>query len=306
MRASRSPSLAAIYLCSCSDCPRRRAARDMTKPQPSATARHHLLQRRHLHGRGIQRTIKPADCAGHGHRRRQSAGRRQQRRRSRAWPDPKPACAISNTAETSIFIFPGFNDAHVHLGGAGQTKLNVDLTGVKSLAEMLAQGQSLRRRRSPPAIGSPAATGTTLSGPAKSLPTRQDLDKVTAGHPAFLSIASTATSPSPTPLRSRPPASPAKPRRRKAAPSTSTPTANPPAFCANPRRSWSTKSFRHPHRRAPPRRRARHRRRALPRRHQRAGLQRLAGLSRLRGDGKGRQAQSAHQRVASLQGFARP
>src|ERR1017187_5804713 len=44
-----------------------------------------------------------------------------------------------DTTSTSDFIFPGFNDAHTHLGGAGQTKINVDLTGVKSLAEMLAK-----------------------------------------------------------------------------------------------------------------------------------------------------------------------
>src|ERR1700722_12207495 len=37
------------------------------------------------------------------------------------------------------FVFPGFNDAHTHLGSAGETKLNVDLTGVDSLAAMLAR-----------------------------------------------------------------------------------------------------------------------------------------------------------------------
>src|ERR1700678_252929 len=40
-----------------------------------------------------------------------------------------------DTASTSTFVFPGFNDAHVHLASAGQTKLNVDLSGVKSLVE---------------------------------------------------------------------------------------------------------------------------------------------------------------------------
>jgi predicted amidohydrolase YtcJ len=34
-------------------------------------------------------------------------------------------------------VFPGFNDAHTHLGSAGQTKLNVNLTGVASLEAML-------------------------------------------------------------------------------------------------------------------------------------------------------------------------
>src|SRR5271165_824003 len=35
------------------------------------------------------------------------------------------------------FVMPGFNDAHVHLAHAGQTRLAVDLTGSTSLAEML-------------------------------------------------------------------------------------------------------------------------------------------------------------------------
>jgi predicted amidohydrolase YtcJ len=90
-----------------------------------------------------------------------------------------------NTARTGAFIFPGFNDAHTHLGGAGSTKLNVDLTGTASLAAMLASVQSY-------AANAPA--GHWLTGgnwdhtlwPRKVLPTRQDLDRVTAGHPAFL------------------------------------------------------------------------------------------------------------------------
>jgi predicted amidohydrolase YtcJ len=34
------------------------------------------------------------------------------------------------------FAMPGFNDAHLHLASGGFEKLNVDLVGVKSLAEM--------------------------------------------------------------------------------------------------------------------------------------------------------------------------
>ncbi|MGA3046650.1 MAG: amidohydrolase [Terracidiphilus sp.] len=90
-----------------------------------------------------------------------------------------------NTASTSTYIFPGINDAHVHLGSAGRTKLNVDLTGVKSLAEMLAKIQS---------FANAAPSGHWLTGgnwdhtlwEQKVLPTRQDLDRVTAGHPTFL------------------------------------------------------------------------------------------------------------------------
>jgi predicted amidohydrolase YtcJ len=83
------------------------------------------------------------------------------------------------------FIFPGFNDAHTHLGGAGRTKLNIDLRGTNSLDEMLSRIQSF-------AANAPAGHWLTGGGwdhtlwPNKALPTRQDLDKVTGDHPAFL------------------------------------------------------------------------------------------------------------------------
>jgi predicted amidohydrolase YtcJ len=90
-----------------------------------------------------------------------------------------------SAANIRTYIFPGFNDAHVHLGDAGHTKLNVDLTGVESLAAMQAKVQAFAK-------GTPA--GHWLTGgnwdhtlwADKALPTRQDLDKVTAGHPTFL------------------------------------------------------------------------------------------------------------------------
>ncbi len=103
-----------------------------------------------------------------------------------------------DSANTSTYVFPGFNDAHTHLGSAGQTKLNVDLTGVKSLAAMLVKVQT---------FANAAPAGHWLTGgnwdhtlwQQKVLPTRQDLDKVTGGHPTFLdridghiSIANTA------------------------------------------------------------------------------------------------------------------
>jgi predicted amidohydrolase YtcJ len=84
-----------------------------------------------------------------------------------------------------VFVMPGLNDAHTHLGGAGQTKLNVDLTGSQSLDEMLKRIQA-KAQSSP--------TGHWLTGGGwdhtlwanKTLPTRQDLDRVTAGHPTLL------------------------------------------------------------------------------------------------------------------------
>jgi hypothetical protein len=98
---------------------------------------------------------------------------------------PKTRLRDLNTDSTSTFVFPGFNDAHAHLGDAGHKKLNVDLTGVRSLAEMLAKIQ---------AFAKDAPAGKWLTGgnwdhtlwAAKTLPTRQDLDKVTGGHPTLL------------------------------------------------------------------------------------------------------------------------
>jgi predicted amidohydrolase YtcJ len=98
---------------------------------------------------------------------------------------PKTRLRDLDSANTSTFVFPGFNDAHTHLGSAGRTKLNVDLTGVKSLAAMLAKIESFAKE---------APAGHWLTGgnwdhtlwASKTLPTRQDIDKVSAGHPAFL------------------------------------------------------------------------------------------------------------------------
>jgi predicted amidohydrolase YtcJ len=83
------------------------------------------------------------------------------------------------------FMMPGFNDAHTHIAPAGQQKLSIDLDGTTSLAEMQ---QRIR------AFAAKASPGTWLQGggwdhtkwPGKTLPTRQDIDAVSAGHPATL------------------------------------------------------------------------------------------------------------------------
>jgi predicted amidohydrolase YtcJ len=98
---------------------------------------------------------------------------------------PKTILRNLHSANPSAFVFPGFNDAHTHLGSAGQTKLNIDLTGVDSLAKMLAMIKG---------FADAAPAGHWLTGgnwdhtlwANKILPTRQDLDKVTGDHPAFL------------------------------------------------------------------------------------------------------------------------
>ncbi len=83
------------------------------------------------------------------------------------------------------FVMPGFNDAHVHLAAAGETKLSVDLNGCTSLADML---------RRVGVAANQALPGQWLLGGGwdhtlwanQTLPTRQDLDRVTAGHPTLL------------------------------------------------------------------------------------------------------------------------
>ncbi len=82
------------------------------------------------------------------------------------------------------FVCPGFNDAHVHLGEGGREMLNVNLVGVQSLDEM---------KQKIAAWAKSAAPGEWIRGDgwdhtkwaSQKLPTRQDLDAVTAGHPAF-------------------------------------------------------------------------------------------------------------------------
>lgn len=90
-----------------------------------------------------------------------------------------------DSARNGTYVFPGFNDAHTHLGEGGQTALNLDLAGVKSLDDMLTRIA---------VFAQPLADGHWITGgrwdhtlwASKALPTRQDLDKVTDGHPAFL------------------------------------------------------------------------------------------------------------------------
>lgn len=98
---------------------------------------------------------------------------------------PKTELHDLNTSSTGDYIFPGFNDAHTHLGSAGENKVNLDLEGVTSLGAMMAAVQRY-------AAALPA--GHWIVGGRwdhtlwanKVLPTRQDLDKVTGDHPAFL------------------------------------------------------------------------------------------------------------------------
>lgn len=100
----------------------------------------------------------------------------------RRWASP----ATERIDLQGAFVVPGLNDAHVHLAAAGEEKLSVELVGSQSLEQMLQRIQSAANN---------AASGTWLQGAgwdhtlwkSGKLPTRNDLDRVTAGHPAIFS-----------------------------------------------------------------------------------------------------------------------
>ena len=83
------------------------------------------------------------------------------------------------------FVMPGFNDAHVHIGGAGEDWIAVRLNGVKSVAELqkrLAEGVAQHK------------DGEWIRGSGwdhtfwadKKFPNRQQLDEVTSKNPVIL------------------------------------------------------------------------------------------------------------------------
>lgn len=82
------------------------------------------------------------------------------------------------------FVLPGFNDAHLHLASGGFLKLNVDLSGTKSLAEMQ-QRIAERVKATEPGGWIRGRGWDHLSWASQKLPTREDLDAVTSGHPAI-------------------------------------------------------------------------------------------------------------------------
>ena len=82
------------------------------------------------------------------------------------------------------FTMPGLNDAHMHMAAAGREKMNVDLVGVKSLAEMKAQ-IAARAKTTPPGEWILGDGWDHTKWPGQKPPTRQDIDSVTAGHPAY-------------------------------------------------------------------------------------------------------------------------
>jgi predicted amidohydrolase YtcJ len=82
------------------------------------------------------------------------------------------------------FAMPGFNDAHTHIANAGRQKLAVNLVGVHSLAEMQQRIKTYAATAQPGSWLLGGGWDHTL-WPNNTLPSRADLDQVTAGHPAI-------------------------------------------------------------------------------------------------------------------------
>ena len=72
---------------------------------------------------------KPRDGGSHGHRRRQGAVPWAANEEMKRLAGPKTQLRDLNTARSGVFLFPGFNDAHVHLGEAGQDKAQCGSAG---------------------------------------------------------------------------------------------------------------------------------------------------------------------------------
>ena len=83
------------------------------------------------------------------------------------------------------FVMPGFNDAHIHLADAGFQKLSLNLVGVKSLEELRARALAKVQTAGPGEWITGGGWDETL-WPVVAVPSRWDLDEISAGHPVFL------------------------------------------------------------------------------------------------------------------------
>jgi len=84
-----------------------------------------------------------------------------------------------------MFVMPGFNDAHTHLGGAGRDKLNVELNGATSIAEIqkLIRTAADHHKAGEWILGS-GWDQTRWADPK--LPSRLDLDQAAPNNPVYL------------------------------------------------------------------------------------------------------------------------
>jgi hypothetical protein len=80
------------------------------------------------------------------------------------------------------FAMPGFNDAHTHIGSAGEAKLSIDLEGAKSLTEFQQRIRARLAELKPGEWVTGRGWDHTL-WPEKRFPSRGDLDAVSKDHP---------------------------------------------------------------------------------------------------------------------------
>ena len=80
------------------------------------------------------------------------------------------------------FAMPGFNDAHIHLASGGQAKLEVELEGTQTIAEMQERIRARLTEYKPGEWITGRGWDQTL-WPEKRFPTRADLDAVSKEHP---------------------------------------------------------------------------------------------------------------------------
>jgi len=80
------------------------------------------------------------------------------------------------------FAMPGFNDSHIHLANGGQSKLEVDFEGAKSLGEFQKRIRARLKEYKPGEWITGRGWDHTL-WPGQHFPTRHDLDAVSNNHP---------------------------------------------------------------------------------------------------------------------------
>src|SRR5580704_19085214 len=93
------------------------------------------------------------------------------------------------TAETfqlkGLFVMPGFNDAHMHIGGAARDKLALVLNGTGSAEELVKRVKEAVAQHKPGEWISGSGWDQTL-WPDKKFPNRLQLDEVAPDNPVYL------------------------------------------------------------------------------------------------------------------------
>jgi predicted amidohydrolase YtcJ len=98
-------------------------------------------------------------------------------------------CSTDDNPETvqlaGHFVMPGFNDAHLHLGGAAIDKLSVQLNGATSIEELQKRVAAMIAQHKEGEWITGSGWDHTL-WPDKAFPNRQQLDAVSPKNPVFL------------------------------------------------------------------------------------------------------------------------